>query len=125
MILPYGTPDERVSPAELLPQWHDTGELEIDNRVELILDLVIAERRARRQYFFEIRAILPFYLDEFLFEEDGSLIIHLQAESPGAEREINWLPAPNGPFYAVLRLYLPKASALNGKWTPPMLSNSD
>ena len=64
-------------------------------------------------------------LDNFIFEEDGSLIIHLQAESPGAEREINWLPAPDGPFYAVLRLYLPKESALNGKWTPPMLSNSD
>jgi hypothetical protein len=64
-------------------------------------------------------------LDDFIFEEDGSLIIHLQAESPGTQREVNWLPAPDGPFYAVLRLYLPKQSALNGEWMPPILSSSD
>jgi hypothetical protein len=64
-------------------------------------------------------------LDDFIFEEDGSLIIHLQNESPGAGRNANWLPAPDGPFYAVLRLYLPKESALNGDWSTPILSRSD
>ena len=64
-------------------------------------------------------------LDDFIFEEDGSLIIHLQTESPSADREANWLPAPDGPFYAVLRLYLPRESALNGEWSPPILSSTD
>lgn len=64
-------------------------------------------------------------LDDFIFEEDGSLIIHLQNESPGADREANWLPAPDGPFYAVLRLYLPEESALNGEWSTPKLLKAD
>ncbi|MEJ5058033.1 MULTISPECIES: DUF1254 domain-containing protein [unclassified Pseudomonas] len=50
---------------------------------------------------------------------DGSLDIYLQNESPGKDLEANWLPAPKGPFNLTMRLYGPKAEALNGKWNPP------
>jgi hypothetical protein len=50
---------------------------------------------------------------------DGSLTLHLQKDSPGADKQSNWLPAPNGPIYVVMRLYWPKPEATNGKWQPP------
>jgi hypothetical protein len=50
---------------------------------------------------------------------DGSLDIYFQNENPGKDLEANWLPAPTGPFNLTMRLYGPKAEALNGKWTPP------
>lgn len=54
-------------------------------------------------------------------DADGGLILYIQRESPGADKESNWLPAPNGPFMAVLRLYWPKEEALDGRWkAPPM-----
>ena len=60
-------------------------------------------------------------VDQFNKEEDGSVVLYLQKKSPGKDLEANWLPAPGGPFYAVLRLYGPKPSALEGKWSPPAL----
>ena len=59
--------------------------------------------------------------DQFRLGEDGSLVIYIAKESPGEELEGNWLPAPDGPLYMVLRLYGPKAEALEGEWTPPAL----
>ena len=53
---------------------------------------------------------------------DGSLTLYFQNESPGADLEANWLPAPKGPFILMLRMYGPKQespSILNGTWTPP------
>ena len=50
---------------------------------------------------------------------DGSLTLYLQHDSPGPELESNWLPAPAGPIYVVMRLYWPKEAALNGQWKPP------
>ena len=50
---------------------------------------------------------------------DGSLTVYIQKDSPGKEKESNWLPAPNGKFYLVLRLYWPKKEALDGSWAPP------
>jgi len=56
---------------------------------------------------------------------DGSLTLYIQNKSPGADKEANWLPAPNGPIYLVMRLYWPKAEppsilpAGDGKWRPP------
>ncbi len=58
-------------------------------------------------------------LEQFLREDDGSLVLYVQRDSPGPDREANWLPAPDGPFYMVLRLYGPEARALEGEWTPP------
>jgi hypothetical protein len=50
---------------------------------------------------------------------DGSLDLYFQNESPGKDKEANWLPAPKGPFNVMLRLYAPRADALTGKWNPP------
>ncbi|MFV2071854.1 MAG: DUF1254 domain-containing protein [Thermoanaerobaculales bacterium] len=58
-------------------------------------------------------------MEQFQFEKDGSLSLLIQKDSPGGNKESNWLPAPDGPFYMVLRLYGPKTEALEGVWTPP------
>jgi hypothetical protein len=56
---------------------------------------------------------------------DGSLTLHIQKDSPGADKESNWLPAPNGEMYLVMRLYWPKVEAPSilppgtGTWQPP------
>ena len=64
-------------------------------------------------------------MDDFVMSEDGSLTIYIQKESPGEALESNWLPAPDGPFYATLRLYGPKEEALKGEWVnAPMLKTN-
>jgi hypothetical protein len=60
-------------------------------------------------------------LDSFVKKPDGSLTIYIQNESPGKGLESNWLPAPQGPFYAVMRLYGPKSEVLEGKWVNPKI----
>jgi hypothetical protein len=52
---------------------------------------------------------------------DDSITIYIQANSPGADKESNWLPAPNGPFWVALRLYWPAQTALDGDWKQPPL----
>jgi hypothetical protein len=59
--------------------------------------------------------------DDFVYGKDGSLTLYIQKDSPGKELESNWLPAPDGPFYMVLRLYGPKEEALEGKWINPLM----
>ena len=54
-------------------------------------------------------------------DADGGLTIYIQNESPGKDKESNWLPAPKGPFAAYMRLYWPKEAALDGSWTQPKL----
>lgn len=46
-------------------------------------------------------------MDDYVFQDDGSLVLYIGKESPGEALEANWLPAPDGPFYLVLRLYGP------------------
>jgi hypothetical protein len=46
-------------------------------------------------------------------------VLHISKDSPGKELEPNWLPAPDGPFYLVMRLYGPEEAALEGRWSPP------
>lgn len=60
-------------------------------------------------------------MDQFVIEKDGSLTLYIQKDSPGKKLESNWLPAPDGPFYLVLRLYGPKEAALMGEWVNPPL----
>jgi hypothetical protein len=55
-------------------------------------------------------------------DADGGITLYIQHGSPGAARESNWLPAPAGPFWLVLRLYRPKDEALDGSWQQPRLS---
>jgi hypothetical protein len=64
-------------------------------------------------------------MDDFVFDEDGGLTLYFQNESPGKEKEPNWLPAPEGPFSVVMRLYLPKPEALSGEWVNPPMKNSN
>ena len=52
-------------------------------------------------------------------DADGGYTLYVQNESPGPEKESNWLPAPDGPFQLLLRLYWPKEEALDGKWQAP------
>lgn len=66
-------------------------------------------------------------LPELKKNGDGSLTIYLQKDNPGAEKESNWLPAPDGPLYLVMRLYWPKTEAPSilppggGTWAPPAI----
>jgi hypothetical protein len=54
-------------------------------------------------------------------DADGGLTLLIQNESPGKDKEANWLPAPKGPFFMAMRLYWPKAEALDDKWKQPPL----
>jgi len=66
------------------------------------------------------RAISP--RNNLKYNQDGSLTLYFQNETPGKDKEANWLPAPKGDFIAMLRMYWPKEkdpSILNGTWQPP------
>jgi hypothetical protein len=63
---------------------------------------------------FAVSSYMPFKTNA-----DGSLDLYFQNESPGKDKEVNWLPAPTGPFNLCMRLYGPKADAITGKWNPP------
>ena len=60
-------------------------------------------------------------LPQFKRDADGGLTLWVQKDSPGKDKEANWLPAPKGSFFMVMRLYWPKDEALQGKWTAPPL----
>ena len=56
---------------------------------------------------------------------DGSVTLYFQNESPGKDKEANWLPAPKGEFIPMLRLYWPKdtpPSIIDGSWKPPAVA---
>jgi hypothetical protein len=59
-------------------------------------------------------------------DDDGGITLAIQHADPGADQQPNWLPAPTGPFFLAMRLYWPKADALNGRWkAPPLVQASD
>jgi hypothetical protein len=58
---------------------------------------------------------------------DGSITLYFQSESPGKDKEANWLPAPKGEFIPMLRMYWPQdkdPSILNGTWKPPSVEKA-
>jgi hypothetical protein len=52
-------------------------------------------------------------------DADGGVTLYIQYESPGKDKEANWLPAPKGPFFMIMREYWPKPEALDGRWKAP------
>jgi hypothetical protein len=70
-------------------------------------------------------------LDNLKKNLDGSITIYVQKDSPGKDKESNWLPAPDGPIYLVMRLYWPKGTPPSilplgeGTWNPPGVSRND
>jgi hypothetical protein len=60
----------------------------------------------------------------FKYNPDGSLDLYFQNESPGADKEVNWLPAPKGAFNLTMRLYGPRSEALTGRWNPPPITKT-
>lgn len=55
------------------------------------------------------------------YNDDGSLDIYLQHDSPGPEAESNWLPTPEDVFRPTLRMYQPKPALFDGSWQPPTI----
>jgi hypothetical protein len=60
-------------------------------------------------------------LKSYRYGNDGSLALYISHKNPGSAKQSNWLPAPNGPFYAVLRLYMPDPAVANGTWLKPQM----
>ena len=62
--------------------------------------------------------------------QDGSVTLYIQKDSPGKGKEANWLPAPDGPIYLVMRLYWPKTEPPSilppgeGTWNPPAIAQA-
>lgn len=74
------------------------------------------------QYFFVDNPLNRYTLSErndLKVNADGSVDMYLQKDNPGPEKQPNWLPAPDGRFLLMLRLYWPKPALLSGDWTPP------
>jgi hypothetical protein len=63
--------------------------------------------------------------DKFQENPDGSADLYIQNEFPGADKQANWLPAPEGEFILMLRLYWPTDEAVDGTWAPPPVRRMD
>jgi hypothetical protein len=85
-----------------------------DGRTQLLVENPIS------RYLVNVRMLPAMKTDA-----DGSLTIYIQNRRPSADKEANWLPAPNGPIYLVMRLYWPKTTPPSilpaglGTWQPP------
>lgn len=58
-------------------------------------------------------------LPNLVRDADGGITLYIRHESPGKDKEANWLPTPKGAFFMVLRLYWPKPEALDDRWKAP------
>jgi hypothetical protein len=52
-------------------------------------------------------------------DSDGGLSIYIQHETPGEDKESNWLPAPESPFFVIMRMYQPRQEVLEATWAAP------
>ncbi len=52
-------------------------------------------------------------------DADGGLTLYIQKNAPGEGKNANWLPAPDGPFLMILRLYQPEQAVLDNAWEAP------
>jgi hypothetical protein len=59
--------------------------------------------------------------DQLLTGEDGTVSLYVSHQSPGPDKQANWLPAPQDAFNLILRLYWPSRSILDGDWRPPVI----
>lgn len=64
-------------------------------------------------------------LPRLVKDPDGGVTLYVQNQSPGKDKEANWLPAPAGPFVSAMRLYWPKQEALNGAWQAPKMTKTN
>ena len=60
-------------------------------------------------------------LKSYKYGLDGSLTFYIAHANPGPAKQTNWLPAPDGPFYSVFRVYLPGDTVINGTWKKPQM----
>lgn len=79
-----------------------------------------------QQHFFEPNPLNRFSLgtknESLVSNPDGSLTIYVQTDSPGADKENNWLPAPQqGDYSLYIRAYWPKEEVYGGAWVPPAI----
>jgi len=76
-----------------------------------------------KEHLFEANRLNRFSLGtkskSLKYNLDGSLTLYFQKESPGDDKESNWVPAPKDEFSLYIRAYWPKAAILDGTWTPP------
>jgi hypothetical protein len=63
--------------------------------------------------------------EKLALNPDGSLTIHIQNDSPGKARELNWLPAPKEGFFLMMRLYQPEEKMYRGEYILPPLEPHD
>jgi hypothetical protein len=61
-------------------------------------------------------------LPQLKTDADGGVTLYVQRDAPAGGRDANWLPAPAGPFFLVLRLYQPAPEAISGAWPVPPLN---
>lgn len=79
------------------------------------------------QYFFTENPLNRYTLSsrsDFKKNSDGSIDLYIQHDSPGKEKEANWLPAPEGNFILMLRFYWPKDAIINGNWVMPAVEKT-
>jgi hypothetical protein len=80
------------------------------------------------RYFFVDNPLNRYTLSQrnkLMENADGSVTLYIQNESPGKDKEANWLPAPKDKFVLMLRLYWPKEKApsiIDGTWKPPVVT---
>jgi hypothetical protein len=60
-------------------------------------------------------------LKSYRYAPDGSLTLSMSHADPGPDRQSNWLPAPDGPFYCIFRVYMPGDTVINGTWKKPQM----